>query len=78
MHIKGKTTPQQFENALNKLVDYVVWFDQEYHKKSKHSDFEKGQHLAYFTVLDTVKNQLIDYGVQIDEDLETICNQLLQ
>ena len=77
MKILSETTHEQFENSMNKLLEYVLWFDKEYKKKSEHSEFEKGQHLAYYTILDTVKNQLVIDGIELDCDLEKICNDLL-
>ena len=77
MRIISETTHEQFENGLNKLIDYVVSFDKEYKENDNHSEFEQGQHLAYYTILDTVKNQLNVDGIELDEDLEKICNDVI-
>lgn len=77
MKILSELSHTQCENALNKLVDYVISFDKEYHAKNEHTEFEAGQRLAYATILDTVKNQLVVDGVKVDVDLEKICTDLL-
>ncbi len=76
MRILSKITHEQAENALNKLINYVLDFDKEFRAKSEHSEFEEGQHLAYYTILDTVKNQLAVDDIKLDVDLEKICDNL--
>ena len=59
------------------MIDYVVSFDVEYKAKDQHNDFERGQHLAYYTLLDSMKNQLILDEVELDKDLESVVEGLL-
>lgn len=75
--IVNKTNTEQMENLINKLIDYAVSFDAEYKAKDQHDDFERGQHLAYYTMLDALKNQLLLDGVELDKDLESIVEGLL-
>ncbi len=78
MKILTEMTHEQCENALNKLINYVLTFDREYREKDIHSEFEEGQHLSYYTILDTVRNQLETDNIKLSEDLEKICDDLLK
>lgn len=55
----------------------MIDFDKYYISKEEHTDFERGQHLAYYTILDTLKNQLIVDDVKLDVDIEKIVDGLL-
>ena len=78
MRILTEMTHEQCENALNKLINYVTTFDREFREKKSHTEFEEGQHLAYYTILDTVRNQLETDGIRLDGDLEEVCDDLLK
>lgn len=69
---------EYFENALNKLTNYILRHDDEYEELENPTDFEKGMHFAYYTMLDTVKNQLLVDGIELDTDLEKVCNTLIK
>lgn len=77
MRIESEITREQAENALNRLIDYVLDFEEEYRQKEDHDEFTQGQRLAYLTILDTVKNQLVTDNVRLDVDLARLCDDLL-
>lgn len=77
MKVLQDITNEQYENIINKVFNYVIDFDQEYKTTKNHTDFERGQHLAYYTILDTLKNQLIVDEVKFDVDIEKIIDELL-
>lgn len=70
-------TNEQYENIINKVFSYVIDFNEEYKSSNNHTDFERGQHLAYYTMIDTIKNQLIVDNVKLDTDIEKFVDELL-
>lgn len=77
MKVLQDITNEQYENIINKVFNYVINFDKYYQSKEEHTDFERGQHLAYYTMIDTIKNQLVVDDVKLDVDIEKIVDELL-